>query len=239
MKDSILNLSLEGSILALLKLARQAVESGDTSWHVATEHHRTAAKHYRKAVEHMAKAQKKGASQRLIADSIGKSPAWVNRLLRWRTSGYRDETPFGPESKAKRERARVQAAERTNVPKRSRSRKDQDELDAALAQAKVAQAEAARARAEAERATDEAMRAKVEAVRERIRAEKAYVPGATLDGLEDPIDVGIRMRLVKTLGMLGSDQAGERASAALIADKERAKLGMTWDELIVQVRSED
>jgi hypothetical protein len=38
---------------------------------------------------------------------------------------------------------------------------------------------------------------------------------------------------VKALGMLGSDQAGERASAALVVEKQRVKLGLTWDELIV------
>jgi hypothetical protein len=32
--------------------------------------------------------------------------------------------------------------------------------------------------------------------------------------------------------MLGSDHAGERASAALVVEKQRAKMGMTWDELI-------
>jgi hypothetical protein len=42
-----------------------------------------------------------------------------------------------------------------------------------------------------------------------------------------------RELLVKTLGMLGSDQAGERDNAALTAEKIRKKTGMTWDELII------
>jgi hypothetical protein len=33
--------------------------------------------------------------------------------------------------------------------------------------------------------------------------------------------------------MLGSDQAGERANAALVVEKQRTKLAMTWDELII------
>ena len=33
--------------------------------------------------------------------------------------------------------------------------------------------------------------------------------------------------------MLGSDQLGERASAAVVVEKQRAKLGLTWDELII------
>jgi hypothetical protein len=44
---------------------------------------------------------------------------------------------------------------------------------------------------------------------------------------------GPRELLVKALGMLGSDHAGERANAALAVEKQRAKLGMTWDELII------
>jgi hypothetical protein len=44
---------------------------------------------------------------------------------------------------------------------------------------------------------------------------------------------GPRELLVKALGMLGSDQLGERASAALVVEEQRAKLGMTWDDLII------
>jgi hypothetical protein len=67
--------------------AKRAIETGEND--------------LRRAAEHIAKAQEKGASQRLIALSIGKSPARVNTLLRWRSPGCQDETPFGPESKAK------------------------------------------------------------------------------------------------------------------------------------------
>ena len=48
----------------------------------------------RKAAEEMALAQSLGASQREIADGVGKSAAWVNRLLQWRQSGYQDDTPL-------------------------------------------------------------------------------------------------------------------------------------------------
>jgi hypothetical protein len=33
--------------------------------------------------------------------------------------------------------------------------------------------------------------------------------------------------------MLGTDHAGERANAALVVEKQRTQLGMTWDELII------
>jgi hypothetical protein len=42
-----------------------------------------------------------------------------------------------------------------------------------------------------------------------------------------------RILLVKALGMLGSVYAGERASAALVVERSRAKLGKSWEDLIV------
>jgi hypothetical protein len=39
--------------------------------------------------------------------------------------------------------------------------------------------------------------------------------------------------------MLGSDQVGERAAAALMAEKQRVKLGMTRNELIVREHDDD
>jgi hypothetical protein len=46
------------------------------------------------------------------------------------------------------------------------------------------------------------------------------------------IQSGPRDLLVKALGMLGSDHAGERVNAGLVVEKQRTKLGMTWDVLI-------
>lgn len=111
----------------------------------------------------IAAAQERGATQRQIADAVGKSPAWVNRLLKWRESGY-DDTPFEPESKARRQRARS-----------------------------------------------------VQAPKQRDRK----------------IPVHSRKLLVKTLGMLGSAYDGERSNAASLVEKQRAELGMTWDELVI------
>jgi hypothetical protein len=81
----------------LLKRAHQAIKNGESS--------------LRRAAEDIAAAHQLGATQRQIADAVGKSSAWVNRLLKWRRNGYADETPFGPEAKAKRARACVQATE--------------------------------------------------------------------------------------------------------------------------------
>jgi|SRR6185312_15672069 hypothetical protein len=40
-------------------------------------------------------------------------------------------------------------------------------------------------------------------------------------------------RLVRVLGLLGSDSDGERASAALAAERLRAELKMSWAELLL------
>ena len=47
------------------------------------------------------------------------------------------------------------------------------------------------------------------------------------------IPVRSRERLIKYLGMLGSAHDGERANAASFAEKQRAELRMTWDELVI------
>ena len=45
-----------------------------------------------------------------------------------------------------------------------------------------------------------------------------------------------RQRLARILGMLGSEHAGERASAALKAEEFRKKHGLTWAEMLAHSR---
>lgn len=47
------------------------------------------------------------------------------------------------------------------------------------------------------------------------------------------IPKGARKELLKALAMLSSDHAAERASAALIVERQRARLNLTWDDLTV------
>jgi hypothetical protein len=66
--------------------------------------------HLHRAAELLALASKEhGASQREMAEAVGKSPGWVSALLKWRRNGYCDESPFGPTTKNGRA---VQHAER-------------------------------------------------------------------------------------------------------------------------------
>jgi hypothetical protein len=82
----------------LFSRAKDAIAAGDQSLHDAAEALALAREDFK-------------ASQREIADAVGKSVAWVNRLLQWRRQGFVG-TPFGPGSKARRERQKsVQAPE--------------------------------------------------------------------------------------------------------------------------------
>jgi hypothetical protein len=176
----------------------------------------------RRAAEHIAQAQEKGMSQRLIALAVGKSVGWVNGLLRWRELGYHD-TAFGPQSKASRARARVQAVEYSTGKKKSREIREQDGPAVTLEYTQAPPSEAGRTNTE-----DSS---------EHIWAKRA---GAETSGSDESLrgrkplnHSDIRKLLVKALGMLGSDHAGERANAALQAEKQRARLGMMWRDLIV------
>jgi hypothetical protein len=49
-----------------------------------------------------------------------------------------------------------------------------------------------------------------------------------------PLPAETRTRLVKLLGMLGSDFAGERAAAGQMADQLVRGLGLTWGDVVAQ-----
>ena len=72
---------------------------------------------------------------------------------------------------------------------------------------------------------------------EALKRRRGYYPygdsGRQRVIYSDRLDRARRL-LIKALGMLGSDRAGERASAALKVEKFRIKIGKTWDELILQ-----
>jgi transcriptional regulator with XRE-family HTH domain len=83
-----------------LDAARSAVEQG----------HR----YLRDAAEALGEARERhDATQREMAEAVGMSVGWINRLLKWRRLGYQDASPFGPTTK----QGRVQHAERRNQRK--------------------------------------------------------------------------------------------------------------------------
>src|SRR5262249_31452059 len=159
---------------------------------------------------------------RQIAERVGKSAAWVNVLLAWRRDGFQGE-PFArwkrPQTVGQADAARRSAfSQAKQKPKHTA----QSASDRAKAEARRAEADAARAKADAERARAEARRAREEA--------KRYHSSM---GVRKQIHNDDRERLVKILGMLGSNMDGEVLSAARRAEELRKKLNASWDELII------
>lgn len=176
------------------------------------------------AIEDMAEAQEQGASQRQIAKAVGMSPAWVNQMLRWRRGGYKDGTPFGPQSKAGRQRSQVQAAERKCTPEKHHGTRDLTHGSGAP-KACAVPIKTANAFLKAKTSKAQAEAAKTEA-----HAETDARPNKLN---HRTLHIGSRNCLVKTLSLLGSHDAGERDDAALSTENTRKKLGMRWDDLIV------
>ncbi|MGH7211980.1 MAG: hypothetical protein ACREF1_11045 [Acetobacteraceae bacterium] len=72
----------------VLDRAKAAVETGESLRNIA---------------ERLAGAKQDfHASQREIGRALGRSASWVNRLLTWRRSGYKQSSPFGPTTRAAR-----------------------------------------------------------------------------------------------------------------------------------------
>ena len=65
----------------LLSRAKAAIETSEQSLRDAAEALGTAQEEY-------------SASQREMAEALGKSASWVNALLKWRRCGYKDASPF-------------------------------------------------------------------------------------------------------------------------------------------------
>jgi len=167
-------------------------------------------------------AQEQGASQRQIAAAIGKSPAWVNRVLAWRRDGFPGEA-FGPAHHRERRRLGVHPGKHKPQPSRSGERLADE------AKAETAAQEAINAYWEAYR-THQSETERLRAETERIRSQYESL----VFGEFKSIDHATRRILVKSLGMLGSDQAGEVLNAARIIEKQRRKLNAAWDDLLIR-----
>src|SRR6476620_1467546 len=87
------------SVAEHLSCAKRDIAAGDKSL-------RSAADHIAAAIEH-------GATQADVASTVGKSQPWVNRLLKWRSSGFKDGGPFTADNaKAKISRTNKSSAPR-------------------------------------------------------------------------------------------------------------------------------
>jgi hypothetical protein len=158
----------------------------------------------------------KKLTQRKVAEKIGKSAAWVNTLIAWRANGYEEPTAFGPQAKEARAKAARLVATKQEPHATAREKAARDR---ARAEAKTARAKADEAKAKAKKASEE-----------RRKAEA----NAKMVGKKANISAEARERLVKFLGMIGSKHAGERDTAATMAEQLRQELNVSWDDLIVQ-----
>jgi hypothetical protein len=107
----------------LLQRAKAAVEAGEQS--------------LRDAAEALGLAREDhSATQREMAEAIGKSASWVNKLLKWRSSGYKDHSPFGPTTR----RGRVEHAQqrtKASKPRGVASKPDADDAEASAEKRKA------------------------------------------------------------------------------------------------------
>lgn len=115
----------------LLSRAKSAVDAGEQSMRDAAE---------ALGIAH----ELHGTSQAEMARAIGRSEAWVSYLLQWRRSGYKDDSPFGPKTKA----ARLKHVEERVTSGKSKPRKPRKTNTAVRADADHAQASAAKRKPE-------------------------------------------------------------------------------------------
>jgi len=102
----------------LLSRAKDALDAGERSMRDAAE---------ALGIAH----ELHGTSQAEMARAIGKSEAWVSQLLRWRRSGYEQESPFGPTTKAGRlKHAKDRLASGTGKPRKPRNGSEESQTDA-------------------------------------------------------------------------------------------------------------
>lgn len=88
--------------------------------------------------------------------------------------------------------------------------------------------------AQAQTARAEAQKAKAE-----LQTARALAYANMFPPLTKRIPTRERVALIKALQMLGSGRASERASAALIVENQRARLNLSWNDLLVPAEAEN
>jgi hypothetical protein len=169
---------------------------------------------FRAAAEYLADAQGLGVSQRQLADGVGKSGGWVNALLKWREHGYPDDTPF----KNRRPLAKaVQHAEQSSWEATDTGTSDQMQAAASGEPAETAKLDA-----------------DTPAEDEVVEPEDHANADAFGDNRTDTTFSSVRREnLIEALEFLGSARPCIRARFALVVERRRAELGLTWHELLI------
>lgn len=195
-------------ITEIVRKAKQSIESGHSSF-------RDGAGHFRDAAEYLAVAQELGVSQRKLADEVNKSPAWVNSLLGWRERGYPDRTPFTQRPPAKA----VQQTEQSSRPALASPQCTRDAASTELTKTdKLGVGTDIHIQDEAEVAAPD---------------HNVDISAADSNWTNNTFSAVQRGHLIEALEMLASDRPKYRAKHALVVEKRRAELGLTWDDLII------
>ena len=165
----------------------------------------------REAADYIAAAQAQGVSQRAIAARIGKSHPWVNRLLAWRAGGFLGEA-FNRAARKSLQSA-GQPADQETRPETATSGHEPPPRDGCTP------------------ADDDA----VTEWWRRTNSERVRVNMFDFYGIRRlrHAEAKDRELLVKALGMLGSNQPGEVLNAARLVEKQRRKLNIAWETMII------
>lgn len=153
----------------LLSRAKSAVEAGEQSMH--------------DAAEALGIAQElHGTTQADMARAIGKSEAWVSLLLRWRRSGYKGESPFGPTTKDGRlKHAKDRVTSGASKPRKPRKASTEPQTNADDPQVSADKRKAENARLEADTEAESANSTSAQASASHKPCKANTVPQADAD----------------------------------------------------------
>jgi hypothetical protein len=115
-----------------IALARQAIASAD--------------RNLKSAAQFLAVAEEQGKTQRQMAEGVGKSAAWVNRLLQWRRDGFPEDTPFGAQSQERDERHDERVREQASDARSGPEQEPEPEQEAPRSRASRSRSRARRSR---------------------------------------------------------------------------------------------
>ena len=175
----------------------------------------------REAAEDIAQACEQGATQRDIALAVGKSPAWVNRLLKWRLSGYAGSA-FADK--------RVQGVNNKSEPPAPSPSGTVPPVISWVQSGTTTKADPHVGISP--ESADTALSAHATSGCGRDENVNDIVPSRAATNTVADASVQ-RHNLIEALEFLTSTRPGFRAKLALIVEARRAELGLTWEQLII------
>ena len=203
---------------------------------------------FRAAAEDMARAHAQGAKQRDIAKGVGKSVAWVNRLLKWQESGYVG-APFADkvvqgvnENAAPLDSPRIEpglVCSSLATPDNKEPVQPDALLPIKLESAVGEQPEdtpvitPATIAVHAEGANAEADTCATAAANPGEQDDTGSAEPTAAKPTRKKLSAERRAGLIERLELLTTKRPRLRATLALQIEQRRAEVGLTWDELLI------